>query len=281
MDECIFKTDTIELSDTIFDSIIDRTYVILCCGEVPERIESVKKNINILRPTKYVDLIYFMGYKDCEKSLNTANDLLNNNIYVIKDAIKNNYNRILVLEDDFFLRKPLENKDINNITEFIKENNPDVYTLGCFGIPTISTIMYKHQKLLNNVMCTSHCNIYSKDLFYKYIDFIDSIPKDKILNVATDIIFSRINDIKGYRYHEPLVFQVFPETENQQNWHLSSSNKFSVPITYNIYKILNLDKKEYPGYQILYKLPIVLYILLFLIIILVIYCYFKLYKLIR
>ena len=174
MDECIFKIDTIELNDTIFDSIIDRTYVILCCGEI-----YVKKNINILRPTKYVDLIYFMGYKDCDKSVNTANDLLNNNIYVIKDAIKNNYNRILVLEDDFFLRKPLENKDINNITEFIKENNPDVYTLGCFGIPTISTIMYKHQKLLNNIMTKHEC----KDLFHKYIDFIDNIPKDKILNV--------------------------------------------------------------------------------------------------
>ena len=95
-----------------------------------------------------------------------------------------------------------------------------------------------------------------------------------------DQIFSRINDIKGYRYHEPLVFQVFPETENQQNWHLVS-NKSLVSIVLIIHKILNLNKKENPGYQIMYKLPIVLYILLFLIIILVIYCYFKLYKLIR
>ena len=129
-------------------------------------------------------------------------------------------------------------------------------------------------------MGQSHCNIYNKNLFYKYIDFVDNIPKDKILNFSSDQIFSHINNIKLFRYYEPLIFQLFTETENKKNWHLVS-NKFMVTITTTIHKILNLGKSEYPGYQIFYKLPIVLYILLFLIIILVIYCYFKLYKLIR
>jgi len=266
MNECIIKINTIEIKNSIFDNIIDRTYVILCCGETPERLKNVEKYIKILKPTRYVDFYYFKGYKNCPKSIHSNNDIINNNITIFKDAISKKYNRILVLEDDFFLHKPLEQKDINNITKFIKKNNPYFYSLGCFGIPTIKTMLNTHQKLTYNMTGGAHANIYNKDLLDKYINYIDNITSDTLYTTTPDFIFSNINNIKTYRYYKPLIYQTFPETNNQKNSWKITLGKFT-PIAICGIKILGLNKSEYPGYQILYNLPLVLYIILILLII--------------
>ena len=51
-------------------------------------------------------------------------------LFIFNDSIKNNYKRILYLEDDFELKKELNKEDIYNITEFINTKNPDVYGSG-------------------------------------------------------------------------------------------------------------------------------------------------------
>ena len=75
-----------------------------------------------------------------------------------------------------------------------------------------------------------------------------------------------------YMYPEPLCYQLFPETENQNNWHSFSGLTY---VLLNIIKVLKLDKQTEPGYTFFYNLSKALYV--FLLIFLIIFILFILH----
>jgi len=277
MENCVHKIEEIHITNSIFDSIADCTYVCLCCGENPKRLPSVLKNIKILKPTQKVKLVYNKGYKNCDCSLSVNHDLVYNQTYIFEDAIRNNYNRILWLEDDFELPEKIGKDHIRSISDFIKQNNPDIYGLGNFSLPKITSIFSPHQKVVSNYLPMSHAVFYNNNAMRKIVKYYKGHKNPIELGTDTSIMY--INNIEVYRYYIPLVFQKLPETENQkEGW---KNQKFIIPLNLasGIPKLFNLHKNLQPGYTILYILPYILYLLLLIVfVVLIKYIYKKLQK---
>ena len=277
MENCIFKIEELNMNNSIFDSIAYCTYVVLCCGENPKRLPSVLKNINILKPTHKVKLIYNKGYKNCACSVSVNHDLVNIQTYIFEDAIRNNYERILWLEDDFELPEEIGKNHILSINNFIKQNNPCIYGLGNISLPEITSIFKPHQKVVNNFLGLTHAVFYNKNAMRKLVKYYKACKNPIQLGTDTSIMY--INNIEVYRYYIPLVFQKLPETENQkEGW---KNQKFVIPLnlTIGIPKLLNLHKSLQPGYTIIYIVPYIIYLLiLILCIVLIKYIYKKLQK---
>jgi hypothetical protein len=272
MENCISKIEEIYIKNPIFDSIANCTYIVLCCGENPKRLSSVMKNINILNPTTKVKLIYNKGYKNCECSKSVNHDLANIQNYIFEDAISNNYKRILFLEDDFELPEKIDKDDIININNFIKNHNPDVYGLGNFSIPEITSIFSAHEKVLCNFLGLTHAVFYNKNSMKKICKYYKNHKNPITLGIDSSI--SEIDNIEVYRYYRPLVYQKLPATENQKNGWKNQIGTILATISIGFINLTKLHSKLEPGYSILYVLPYILYlifILLFIILIRYIY----------
>lgn len=277
MENCVHKIEEICIDNSIFDSIADCTYVCLCCGENPKRLPSVLKNIKILKPTQNVKLVYNKGYKNCDCSVSVNHDLVNIQTYIFEDAIRNNYNRILWLEDDFELPEKIGKDHIRSISDFIKQNNPDIYGLGNFCFPRITSLFSPHQKVLFNLMTFTHAVFYNNNAMIKLVKYYKEHKNPVKLGIDTSI--TNIDNIEIYRYYTPLVFQKLPETENQKEGWKNQITFLPSKIITGWPKLLNLHKSLQPGYTILYIIPYILYLILLIVfVVLIKYIYKKLQK---
>jgi hypothetical protein len=219
---------------------IDATYVIHL--ENNGRLDSVKKQLNEFQPTKIVYILHNSGYKKCKKEeyINKPPlDLVDAYLYIFKDAQKKNYNHVLILEDDFIFNEKI--KDINvrqNIMNFIRNGNYDVYALGI--LPYLQKA-YDNNTSISLLGSGAHSIIYSRECINK------TLQKDK--RSIEDWDFYLGTTFRKYMYNEPLCYQLFPETENQDYWPNILGIKY---ITLYIMKILKLDKQVEPGYSIAY-----------------------------
>jgi len=282
MDQCINKMLHIETDGGIFDEIVDCTYVLLCCGKNPQREENVYRQLNILKPSKHIIIVYNSGYKLCDYTVDPTDDMYKAQLYIFNHALDNNYKRILYLEDDFFLTEPIHTADIDQITQFIKKEDPSIYGLGNVIIPTLPTLFSKHQKVLGNMIYLAHAIIYNENYMKNTILYRTLNPTKQYM---VDHVTAYIPNIKNYRYHKPLVYQTFPETENQkQSW----QTMFPKPLKNigmnslrKINKLTKLDKTHEPGFKIIYILPYIFYAIIFILVILLLFFIYKKLKLNR
>tara|TARA_Y100000741_G_scaffold365018_1_gene358441 strand:- start:2288 stop:3088 length:801 start_codon:yes stop_codon:yes gene_type:complete len=249
----------INFKNGILDNIVDAVYVILL--ENSDRKKSVLdqiykyklSKINILQVNKY--------YKDCiDKSLckqSSNYHLLNNTINILKHANKHNYNNILIFEDDFILSPEIRNKKIiNDIEEFIKFNDFNLYFLGVLPI-LFHPVNMNTMKLI--YFLTTHSIIYSKSV--RNI-LIKKYEKDNCINGDRHIDGWYNNLSKKYMYKFPLCFQSFQNTENRKEW---DNNIKSFLI-----EKLNLDTKNKKilenSYRNIYYICYIVYFIIILII---------------
>jgi hypothetical protein len=222
----------------IFEDVVDCTYVILCCGDFPKREEHVWKELDKLKPTKLVKLVYNKGFKTCPKRLvkqSTEYDLRDALMYVFEDS--KNYKNILVLEDDFETDDRIFNH-VKEVNSFLSNNCPQVYGLGNVCIINPLYILSRHQRLL--YMGVSQAIIYNKEYRAKMLDSYKTSPNK--MNAHVDAIWLR-QDVSIYRYYIPLIYQKHPITENVYNWPGPVwLSKLSI-------KILGLDKDARKGYD--------------------------------
>ena len=203
----------------MFDEVIDCTYVILCCGPNPEREYDVRKQLSLFQPCRTIKLLYNYGYTCKLKKLRkkqTDHDLLDALLYIFNDAAQ--YNRILVLEDDFQIDgrilDPIHHKEV---TKYLKNNDVDVYGIGNDGIPYISDMFAIHQRM--TYMTWAHAMFYSKSYRSNVLAYANKQTKLSLgKNWATDRIWYDLPNITVYRYHKPLCYQLFTRTENSTNW---------------------------------------------------------------
>lgn len=263
MTEC-YNFNKIYFHDGLFNKTIDATYIINL--ENNGRLDDINNQLKSYHPTNVVYIVFNKGYKKCKKDkmiINSAYDLVDANLNIFKHAKKENYNNILILEDDFEfhpdIKKPFH---INNINNFLikKANTIFQYYLGC--IPLIM-IPYDKYNYLNKSIGT-HCVIFSK---LHRNDILNRPQKD-----ITD--WDRFNNMyyNRYAYYRPLCYQLFLETENSTLWGVNESGLYSIilylaPLFKKIINILELDKKTEPGYSYFYFFSKLLFYILVLLII--------------
>jgi hypothetical protein len=232
----------------IFENTIDATYIIHL--ENNNRLTHIMKQLSIYHPTKVVYIVFNKGYKKCNKPKFVTNpplDLVDCNINIFNHAKTLNYNNILVLEDDFIFNKEITNKyHINNINDFIINNDEFCYLLGCLPLFLLPFNLNTYQYLISGGM---HSVIYSK----KY--------RNKILNLNQQDIhdwdlysWKFINN--RYCYYKPLCYQLFGDTENSNYWGMNTIFKYIMTyiiiLTKYLFTILKMDKKPEPGFTYFY-----------------------------
>jgi len=257
-DKCYNFKDIIN-DKGFYDNCIDATYIIHLEGN-EERNKSINYQLDIYKPSKNIHILNNKGFKNCNKKLKEQTprcDLIDCFIHIFKDADNKNYNNILILEDDFiFSEKITEQKNIEEITNFINASTINgsnfIYLLGCIPYLQIPSILHNHTKVV--LSTGTHASIYSKE-FRKNIL---SEEQDKILDWDLYTNFNCPYTTR-YVYKLPLCYQLFYETDNYKCWDDAYNFKY---IIMKIFKTLNMDNKPEPGFSFFYILSRIIYFLL-------------------
>jgi hypothetical protein len=236
----------------ILDGIADVTYIIHL--ENNGRKSHVEDQLSKYQPTNRVFIVHNEGYKNCEKKLIDQapyQDLTDAFLQCFRHADENDYENILILEDDFIFSPEMKNaKTIHAIAEFFKNQRDRefIYYLGCIPI-CIFPYNVSHYYSIKSL--TAHAIIYSKQARKKHIDTHYK---------HWDVILEK-NFPNRYLYCHPLCYQLFPETENKKTW----AEKDSVIISWlkdRMIQTLHLDKEAEWGFAIIYYFAKLLFLLL-------------------
>lgn len=259
-------------NDGLLNNSVDATYILHLEGN--GRLKFILEQLSKYHTTNIVYIMYNKGYKKCDKKKyikNSMYDIIDANLEIFKHAFNNNYNNILILEDDFIFDNKILNKNhIKNINNFIIENNNKdfIYHLGC------QPILYRPLDENNNILFFGtgmHAAIFSQK-------FRTIFLKEDLTNIS-DWDFYLNKKTKRYFYNEPLCYQFIVETENSKNY----PNYFGLTKICNIIiKFLKLDKEPITGYQKIYILSKIFSIsIMFIIIITIIFLLFYIISIYR
>lgn len=256
----------IKYNTGLLDGAVDATYIIHLEGN--GRYDRVMKQLESYHPTKEVYIVFNKGYKKCKKDEHIklpAHDLIDTFLHVFKHAKNQNYDNILILEDDFiFTEKIKKTSTQQDICSFLNEHkNEDYqYFLGCLPLLQLPcTLDSKHY--INIGSLGMHAVIYTKQ------------NRERLLKVnqkdITDWDYYSFTHSRRYVYCEPLCYQLFPDTENSKNWHKGNYILHIIALlTKKGFNFIKLDTQIEPGYSIFYIFSkIFAFILLFLILVIV------------
>lgn len=266
-------------NDGIFP-IIDATYIIHLEGN--NRLSQINHELDIIHPTNRVWILHNKGYRKCKKTgliQLPAEDLIDSYLHIFKHAKENNLSNILILEDDFFWNLDIQKREhIDSISKFINSNsNTDyMYLLGCLPFLQVPCDITGEHRIVASI--GTHAAIYSKKCRERVLKV------DQKYIVDWDVYHNYAS--WRYMYYRPLCYQLFPITENQNNW-LSNiiPNFLQVILVLYIFipilRCLSLHESVEPGYSIFYQFSVYMSILLLLLILWSIYTFAKKYYRIR
>jgi len=258
--------------NSLFNNEICATYIIHLVGN--NRYNDIMKQLEIYHPTNILYILHNKGFKKCEKNKNikfSPHDLVDAFLQIFIHAKKNNFNNILILEDDFIF-KDIDNKSINNIINFLNNNkNKDFqYLLGC--IPLIKMpYSFDLNHFISIVSLGAHACIYSKKNRERILD-IDQI------NIKDWDVYNFLNS-RRYTYYRPLCYQLFPMTDNSKNWGKDNYIIYLLAkVTRLIFNFHKLDRQIEPGYTFFYIFSKIFFFLILFLIFIIIYIILKKYN---
>ena len=235
----------LETVEGFFDPSVDVTYVITLEGN--GRYEHIEKQFKEYYPTRIVYILNNKGYKKCKKNLKEnlpRYDLTDAFITVFKHAGAHKYKNILVLEDDFiFSEKVRDDETLAIVNRFVADRTDTdfMYLLGCLPIFQVPYDTHHNIPMQSG---GTHAVIYSRP-------FRERILKAQLSTTIDDWDIYNNTSLNRYTYHEPLVYQLFPMTDNRTNW---PCPEMFLYLADKCLTFLQLDTRVEPGYSIFYAI---------------------------
>lgn len=275
--EGCYNFEKLNYSSGILDKNIDVTYIIHL--ENSKRYDNILKQLEKYKPTKTIFILQNKGYSNCKKAGITSSnaDLTDCYLQIFKHAQKQNFNNILILEDNFVFNEKIKEKEhVTNINNFLEKKSGDnfIYFLGAIPWFLIPYDSYNYRCILST---GTHAVVYSKE---HRDDFLENFNR-RMFVTDWDINYN-INFTSRFIYYTPLCYQICENTQNSSsskfdNKYLSMASDVVSYCNYNIiFKLLGLYKNPEPGYSIFYFYSKFLFyiILLFLIYLpfIIVYC---------
>jgi hypothetical protein len=204
---CYYYKKIHETSNPIFKDV-DITIILIM-----ENSDRFKPDPFLLNLSKETIIQYNKGFKKCYKhsSIKKSNTDLIHAYYTAFEYTKN-YNNVLILEEDAEILY-YNKKHYTVVNNFIKNNNFKIFSFASNG--TFEKINNDFYKVYDSH--STHAQIYSKD---HRTFMMNRILKNKFMG-EIDTTYIRDRDVIVYKH--PLIVQIYPETENFNNW---SGNKF-------------------------------------------------------
>lgn len=225
----------IKQKNGLFENIVDVVFILLMEGS--KRENNVYLQLNKHNLHSNIIIQFNKGFKHCKKNLNkqlTVYDLVDAYKQIFIQCRQNNYNNVLILEDDFIITENIQNKEyLNNIKTFINKNNYDLLNLG-----GLTSFHFKCNNFINRFIsgCYIQAVIYNKSYYDK---FLNSNLRD------ADQLLYEVNKIKKYNVNIPIIIQPLPLTDNRKNWRFDI---LRIPE-----KLFNIDwNKNYKGKELKY-----------------------------
>lgn len=253
----------IDSEQGIFDDSIDCTYIIHLESD-NERMENIKKQLSVYKPTKTIFVYNNKGFKNCTKELYEQNpryDVIDSYIQIFKHAQEQDYNNVLIYEDDFIVDSDISQEDIVQINNFCNENKENDFILSTGLIPVIGFPInqYFYRSL---VSFAAHSIIYSKKFRTKCLN------NQNKCNIYGDWDLYIHFESKKYFYYKPLVYQKIEETENQKSWYNFFGLKSLSLYYFELMDFLNEPKTAFQRtyYYFLYVNILIFLFILFIIV---------------
>ena len=212
-----YRYELIETQKGMFDNYIDMVYIL-----ATDNKDNIMNQINKYKPHKKILIQYSINSNKLDKQLEINKAYYN----VFLNALKHNYKNIIIFEDDFMFDYNINQLIVDDIGNFIKNNNYHIYHLGSLfhiSIPSIS------MHLKSYYITSSHGVIYNRDYVYHYIKKYEHGFK-----IKNDKVWLDLNIIK-YTYYKPLCFQIINKNKK---------------IFGKVIELFNLNKNPNPGYKI-------------------------------
>jgi hypothetical protein len=246
---------------------VDATYIIHLEGN--GRYDDIMNQLKTYHPTKEVYILFNKGYKKCQKDEHIklpAHDLVDAFLHVFKHAKNQNYNNILILEDDFiFSEKIKKTSTQQDICTFLNEHKNEDYQYFLGSLPLLQlpcTLDCKHY--INICSLGTHAVIYTKK------------NRERLLNVnqkdITDWDWYSFTHSRRYIYNQPVCYQLFTDTDNSKNWHKDNYIFHIIALlTKKGFNFIKLDTQIEPGYTIFYIISKVFAFTLLILILFIVY----------
>lgn len=229
--------------------------------ENSDRLEELKKQLYIYKPGKRIIIQINKGYKKCAKRLcdnskeyinNPYNDISHAYLNAFKNAIQNQYENILILEDDAIFSPEYYNPyNLKIVNEFIPKLNSNQWIFSLGLMPWVS-LYYSYGIRRSILAYGTHASIFPISVVNNIVQNCNSISDmDNYVNTRC----------VRYFYDYPLVTQTFPETENSKYWGTDLGFLGSI-IRYIMIStnwLFGIDKHSEPGTTIFYNINKILY----------------------
>ena len=253
------------------DQPVDATYIIHLEGN--GRLTKINEELIRIHPTDKLWILHNKGYRNCHKEDyidNPATDLIDCYYQVFRHANAHGYKNILVLEDDFFFDETFHEDPviIDSIAEFMitKKDADFMYLLGC--LPILQIPIGQHRRTIS---LGTHACIYSLACRNRVLLYDQR-------KIGDWDVWHNLHS-KKYIFHQPICYQLFPQTDNQKGW-LSNYLPVVIQRIILIYIFipflqgLKLDQSANPGYSFFYSFSEYLF---YLIGILAIYIFYRIF----
>jgi len=254
MNEKCFTITPRSFSRGILDEFVDITYILTLST-------STRKLRFDIVPTKKIYIVTNKSYQICPKQLpdlTPSHDLVDAYLTILSHARRENFNNILILEDDFIFAKSFVSPGVLRKVKRVIERHEKDETPFFFNLGPLPYLFYPDINELG-IMRGLHIGC-SQGIIYSKRFQEDVMRKEMWIRKQKSIKHwdTFIDDYPSYFYWRPLCYQLFPKTHNQTHWF---KNSFILTLTQALNSFLCLEHKPEPGFTIIY---IVLFLLNFI-----------------
>jgi len=218
MNDLCYRYEKLNLIRKPLFGMIDCCYVIILDNSKYET--RIRKQLKRYPICKNILLQWNRGFRKCKKELPeqlSISDLTDSFKTILHNAIVNNYEYVMILEEDFLINNRID-EVVDEIEEFMINKKPEIITMGSILWASEDTEYNNFKKI--RIKTGTHAIIINRK---EIINCYNKINKSKDI-VDIDIITNECENM--YSYKIPLIIQVFSNTENNENWgsHLKNRN---------------------------------------------------------
>jgi len=135
-----------------------------------------------------------------------SNNITHNHLKVVEKAYQNNYNRVLILEDDARFTLPIDETKIRSASEWIERNYFDMFYFGyCVWPLPVSIFVTPNIVNIPTPYC-AHCYLLSRPGMQKILKYTEPMDK-RNMNIHVDKLYTVIPGLKKYGIFPNLCLQ--------------------------------------------------------------------------